>query len=445
MSAPANASRPRRGLLLALGLAAAACSAAPPAPPARQEAPPAPAAIESPAAPSSSGPAVELVESAPVETSLDHADVPNADAVWVEMIEGAKRSIDVAQFYISNTQGGRLEPVLRAIEAAADRGVRVRVLVDQSFYGKYPDSVDRLASREGIEARRLDMSARTKGVLHAKYFVVDGREAYLGSQNFDWRALAHIQEIGVRVRSAEIARALGDVFDVDWGVAGGADPAARARARPAGAAAQVVPLRAVQGGAPIAMTPVASPPGWLPDEALWDLPRLRAMIDGARQSVHVQLLSYRTRARDGSPFTELDEAMRRAGARGVDVRLLVSHWSTKAGTIEALQSLATAPGVAVRLITIPRWSGGFIPFARVSHAKYMVVDGASAWVGTSNWEGDYFTRSRNVGLVLEGAPVAARLDRIFEDGWSGPYAAAVDPAGHYAPPSVDREAPPGDR
>src|SRR5690606_24021003 len=76
VSAPANASRPRRGLLLALGLAAAACSAAPPAPPARQEAPPAPAAIESPAAPSSSGPAVELVESAPVETSLDHADVP---------------------------------------------------------------------------------------------------------------------------------------------------------------------------------------------------------------------------------------------------------------------------------------------------------------------------------------------------------------------------------
>ena len=30
-------------------------------------------------------------------------------------------------------------------------------------------------------------------------------------------------------------------------------------------------------------------------------------------------------------------------------------------------------------------------YAPQMHSKYMVVDGKSAWIGTSNWEGDYFT------------------------------------------------------
>ena len=64
------------------------------------------------------------------------------------------------------------------------------------------------------------------------------------------------------------------------------------------------------------------------------------------------------------------------------------------GVVEAVQKLVQVPGVKVRFIDVPPWSGGFVPFARVAHAKYMVVDGARAWVGTSNWEGDYFTQSR---------------------------------------------------
>jgi hypothetical protein len=121
----------------------------------------------------------------------------------------------------------------------------------------------------------------------------------------------------------------------------------------------------------------------------------------------------------------------------VRVRLLVSSWAKP----KSLAEIAAVPNVEVRVITIPPWSGGEIPFARVAHAKYAVFDrGALAWVGTSNWEGDYFTRSRNVGLVVEGAPFAGRLDRIFGDGWGSPYAAPVDPKAAYPAPSIDRDA-----
>jgi phosphatidylserine/phosphatidylglycerophosphate/cardiolipin synthase-like enzyme len=184
---------------------------------------------------------------------------------------------------------------------------------------------------------------------------------------------------------------------------------------------------------------VASPKGWLPDESLWDLPRLGALLDEARRTLDVQLLSYRPAMRDGAPFPDLDERLRRAAGRGVRVRMLLADWSKRPRAIEPIQRLAEVPGIEVKLVTIPRWSGGFIPFARVIHAKYLVVDGRAAWIGTSNWEGDYFTQSRNVGVIARTEPIARRLAQVFQEIWDGPYASAVDPRAVYTPPSIDRE------
>jgi phosphatidylserine/phosphatidylglycerophosphate/cardiolipin synthase-like enzyme len=374
---------------------------------------------------------VDLVESAPIETNLDHPDIPDAFEVWPAMIQGATRTLDVAEFYMSNAPNSLLEPVLAAVEAAAHRGVAVRLLIDASFARRYPETLDRLAAVSGILVRRYDVGKAMGGVMHAKYFVVDGREVYLGSQNFDWRALTHIHEIGVRLRDGDAAAAYARVFALDWELAGGA--------RPPPSSGDVGPLSfpEIAAGEAAVVTPVMSPKGFLPDPRTWDLPRLVALLDGAKRRVHVQLLTYKTTARDGSRFADLDDALRRAAARGVEVKLCVSDWSKRKGTVGDVQRLARVPGVAVRFLDLPAWSGGFIPFARVAHAKYMVVDGARAWVGTSNWEEDYFTRSRNVGLIIEGGAMAAQLERVFQSAFAGPYAEPVDPDRVYEAPRIE--------
>ena len=374
-------------------------------------------------------PDLTLVESVPVETTLDHADIPDAKDVWPEMVNGATRTLDISEFYVSNEPGSRLEPVIQAIEAAADRGVKVRLLAEEKFYKTYPETLERLAKRPGIEMRRLDTGKSMGGVQHAKYFVVDGREAYLGSQNMDWRSLEHIQELGLRIRVPEVVRALADVFELDWGLAAGGKA-------PATVTAVSGPFPAHTSGGPVRVTPALSPQGWLPDPGSWDLPKLVKLIDGAKHSVRVQLLTYRARGRDGSTFPELEEALKRASARGVKVELLVADWGKRKGTIEGLQALHAPPGLTVKLVTIPQWSGGFVPFARVVHAKYMVVDGEQAWVGTSNWERDYFTQSRNVGVIVEGAAFAGQLERFFADTWTSTYAVEVDPQATYTAPNV---------
>ena len=369
---------------------------------------------------------LELVESVPLETSLDNADIPDAPNVWREMLEGARRSIDFASFYASEKEDGEsaLTPIIQSLVKASQRGVAVRFLVDAKFASKYPVTLA-LFERVGVKVHRIDESVRAGGVMHAKYFVVDGDDGFVGSQNFDWRSLAHISELGVRVKSPIAGGALEDLFETDWRLAEGAPSNTRIRAR---STANAIPVRTGER-----LTIVASPKDWLPDESEWELPRLVAMLDGAKTHVDLQVLTYKTKERSGATFTILDDAVRRAAARGVKVRLLISHWGANDRSLIGLAKV-----VEIRVLTIPPWSGGKIEFARVAHAKYLVVDDA-AWVGSSNWEGDYFTKTRNVGVVIEGGPTPTRLASLFARNWASPY---VTEYASGAPPSGSDPAPP---
>ena len=386
-----------------LVLAIAACGAAP-----------------VPAARPDAAPAVELVETIPVETSLDHPDLRDAAEVWLDMIAGAHRSIDLAQFYASNFQPSRLETVVQALEAAIARGVRVRFLAEQGFVKTYPDTLARLA-RGGASVRHLDLKAvpGAGGILHAKYFVVDDRDAFLGSQNFDWRALEHNYELGARIREPALVAGIAAIFAADWARAGG-EP--------------VPELRVPPPRGPITL--VASPPELLPAGVGWDLPRIVQLLDGATATITVEALGYRADL-DGAAWDELEAPLLRAAQRGVRVELLLADWSKRPRTIAGLQKLARVPNIAVRLTTIPMASTGFIPFARVTHAKALVVDGKHGWLGTSNWEKEYFYKSRNLGLLIDDPTLVAQLARFFATLWDSPYAVAVDPGATYTPPRIE--------
>ncbi len=373
--------------------------------------------------------AIELVESFPEGAFADDPELPNTGDVWLEMISGARRTVALGQFYVSNAPaGGRLEPVLSALGAAVARGVEVRFLVDATFAAKYPADLERL-ERMGIELRRLDAKTTMGGVHHAKYLIVDGSDAYLGSANFDWRSLEHIHELGLRLRSAELGGQLASVFERDWVAAAGE----RTVIEPLGApwSRRFVPV--VLDEARVEL--VASPKGHLPDEGAWDLERLVLAIDAAKRELLLQLLSYDARFYDGAAFTRLDDALVRAHSRGVRVRVLLSSWQTAKSKIHAAQSLARR-GLDVRIVTVPDAAAGFIPFARVVHAKYLVIDRAIAWVGTSNFSGDYFTKSRNVGAIVTSSRIAAKLGATFDALAKGPLATPVDPAASYPAPRI---------
>jgi putative cardiolipin synthase len=111
----------------------------------------------------------------------------------------------------------------------SERGVRVRILTNSlsstnvgivhSGYAKYRKDLLRagvelyeLNKKIGEEDRK-EHKGKHKTVLHAKSFVFDRKQVFIGSLNLDPRALYHNTEIGVVLTSAEIANDMGDWFD----------------------------------------------------------------------------------------------------------------------------------------------------------------------------------------------------------------------------------------
>ncbi len=389
---------------------------------------------------------ITFVESVPVETTLDLPELEEAAIVWPRVIAAAQRSIRVASFYYSRIGDGkdasapagtpdRLLPTIDALTDAAARGIDVKILADRKFLANYPEVPRLFDEMTGAESRILDAGKVWGGVLHAKYMLLDDDTFFVGSQNWDWRALDQINELGVLVTQPELAEKLGRLYELDWQLADNPVPATEPASEPdpdlfklAGA-----PVRTTAGNVVKGIL-AASPYQGLVDGVPWDLPLLVDLIDSARDSVHLQLLSYGVTDREGRLFDDLDRALRRATVRKVEVRIILSNWSKSSYKVPWIKSLAVLPHLEVRFTNIPDYSKGFVPFGRVEHAKYLTVDGKGLWIGTSNWSRDYFYSSRNISLFLLGAGAPAEPDRFFNLSWHSQYAEVVVPEGQYSPP-----------
>ena len=116
------------------------------------------------------------------------------------------------------------------------RGVRVRILTNSlasndvsvvhAGYAGYRKpllrggvelyEMNKKLTREQREEKK-GTGGSSKASLHAKSFVYDRRQVFIGSMNLDPRAVIHNTEIGVVLTSPEIAQGMGDWFDENIG------------------------------------------------------------------------------------------------------------------------------------------------------------------------------------------------------------------------------------
>ncbi|WP_262387403.1 phospholipase D-like domain-containing protein [Pseudomonas chlororaphis] len=373
-------------------------------------------------------PGFELVHTVPVDTALGTADLRQPGPVWIELFDRAKSQIDIGQFYAADHPGSVLGKVIEHLEAAGKRGVKIRFLLEEKGLKlSEPATLERLRAIPNLTFRVLPYARVSGGIIHAKYMVVDGKQAFVGSQNFDWRSLEHIHETGLRISDEATVAQVQAIFEQDW------------QAQAALAANQPVPLPAAgqqparSGNYLVASPQRYNPPG-VGDSQL-ELPRLLAE---AKHEVRVQLLDYAPLSygpeRTRPYYAVIDNAVRAAAARGVSIKLLVSNWNTDKLELPYLKSLAVLPNVQVRIVTLPQASQGFIPYARVIHSKTMDIDGQVAWVGTSNWLGGYLDNSRNLEVVMHDSAMAKRIGELHAQLWDGPYAKPLELMGEYPEP-----------
>ncbi|WP_297884938.1 phospholipase D-like domain-containing protein [uncultured Halorubrum sp.] len=334
--------------------------------------------------------------------------LPDSPGLPVEPLRDADDRLFVAGYTLTS------ERVADALVAAADRGVRVRVLLEGSPVGGFSARSARLLDRltaAGVAVRILDGEVERFRFHHPKYAVADDRAVVLtenwkpsgtgGRSNRGWGVVA---EPSARAGATDgtVADDLAALFAADFaardarswrafradtefhegGRANGSYPA-RFDAPPEPTAADVTVLTA---------------PGNAAD-------RIVARIDAADERVLA------VAPRVGGPDDRIVRALRRAAQRGVDVHLLLSDaWYDREANRNLSERLSDEP-IAVDLAE-PR--GRF----ETVHAKGLVVDDAAV-VGSLNWNPSAETRNREVLLAVEDESVAEFYARAYAADWRG--------------------------
>lgn len=375
-------------------------------------------------------------------------------------IDSASSTIDLQTFlWLDDPVGDLLHDQLLA---AADRGVKIRILIDDSFLAGQDQAILRFTAHPNVSYRiynpyqRRSSNAAARALLnlgefsrldhrmHNKIMVADGQVAIVGGRNLADQYFGHDLEANFRdmelLIGGPVISALEKSFDSYWNddwsfpieevahlrareverteiAKNAADLSRKYPSEPVGEQARL--WNELVGNSYRARVRVVAdaPPSTRPesendrpDQVARDLKRL---IQGARSDVLI-VSAYLI------PTPAVAEVLREAEERGVQVRLLTNSinsnnhlpaYAVYRNHLEELLALG-ADVYEMRVdaqsrdkYMVPPTNGKDLGL----HAKYMIVDGAQVFVGSANFDPRSLRINTEVGLILDNRKLAQRL------------------------------------
>ena len=378
-------------------------------------------------------------------------------------IDTATSSIDLQTFLWLPDTAGRA--ILARLLAAADRGVRVRILLDDSFtvgegdairavqqhpniylriYNPFKQRPDNLALRQVANVTDF---ARIDHRMHNKVMITDGRTAIVGGRNladeyFGLHATANFRDLEL-LTFGPVVGDLSGLFDRYWRSPWSV-PAQEVLGAPA-AGKGLVPLQAALARQAQALVPaesdaeraaawkalagtaIAGQASIVADEPAQANPAretpdqlanaLIAQIDQARTEL-VLISAYLV------PTPELADAIRRAEARGVHVRILTNslrsnnHTAAHSAYRGFVRSLL-GHGVELHemralakdrsLYMVPPIDAKHLGL----HAKAILLDDDLSFVGSANLDPRSLKINTEMGLLVRSKQLARQLRDAF--------------------------------
>lgn len=393
----------------------------------------------------------------------------------------AERSLDLQYYIWHGDISGQL--LLGEVLAAADRGVRVRLLLDDNGTAGLDRQLAALAQHSGIEIRLFNPFTirhpkaigylmdfrRLNRRMHNKAFIADGSLAVIGGRNvgdeyFGASADSLFEDLDLLGAGPVVASLAAD-FDRYWeavssypldAIVRAAAPLALDGIRAELQAAARAPLAAAYAEAIRANVVNALSRGealpfeWTQVSMLSDDP-----AKGAGEVADHSLLANRLAARVGTPETRLSlvsayfvpgdegcaalEALARAGIavevmtnalEATDVAAVHAGYARhRVALLQAgvrLWELKAAPGGRTRLrlgIGSGPSAGGSRPVVVASgsslHAKTFAVDGQRLFVGSFNFDPRSVALNTEIGFLVESAAMAGDLHAALDGGIAG--------------------------
>ena len=304
-------------------------------------------------------------------------------------IDAAQDHVHVLVYIFADDATG--QRLIDALGRAAARGLSCRVLIDALGSRLWADDVTEALRAVGVQAHQALpvrpfrwRPARADLRNHRKLTVIDGRIAYVGSQNWvnaDFRPGVLNEELMVRVEGP-VAASIQAVFLSDWYL----------EREEFLTGTSLFPPPVPIGDVPLQLLPSG------PDYPVAGAERLTvALIYAARQRVVITTPYF-------IPDEGLIEAMQTAVLRGVEVLLVVSLVQD-----QRLVGLAQRSFYAELLRSGVRI---FLYRGRLLHAKHLTVDDDIASIGSSNVDIRSFTLNAEANLIVYDPAVVATLCKI---------------------------------
>lgn len=359
----------------------------------------------------------------PMVTGINHGILADYDAGidrMTRLVEEAEESVHV-EIYIM-ARDDTTEGFFAALEAAVQRGVKVRLLLDHMGSRKYAGFDEFLAwmTKAGIDWHLMLPFKPFKGKLgrpdlrnHRKLLVVDGKVGVMGSQNLigstygsekNRKLGRHWNDISIELSGAVVS-ALESAFAVDWFSECGERLPIHAYLVSAGdldhddaLLPAVHPPSPPVGGDVNAVQLIPSGPGFRTE------PNLRVFTS----------LMYMARERLAivSPYFVPDESLMAAiitaAHRGVRVELYVSEVADQFMVDRAQASYYQA--LLDAGVIIYRY-----PAPAVLHTKCFVVDDTCAVMGSSNMDMRSFGLNYEISLLAYGGDIVTQLREVIAE------------------------------
>ncbi|MDJ0995523.1 MAG: phospholipase D family protein [Dinoroseobacter sp.] len=375
-------------------------------------------------------------------------------------IDSASSTIDLQTFLWLDDPVGHL--LHDRILAAADRGVKIRILIDDSFLAGQDQANLRFAAHPNVSYRiynpyqrrssgtaarallNLGEFSRLDHRMHNKIMVADGQVAIVGGRNLADQYFGHDLEANFRDMEllvggpviSDLEKSFDSYWNDDWSFPIEEVAHLRARevertaiAKSAAVLSRKYPSEPVGEQARlwselvdtsyrarvrvIADAPPSSRPESNSDRPDLVARNLKQLIQGARSDVLI-VSAYLI------PTPAVTEVLRQAEQRGVEVRLLTNSinsnnhlpaYAVYRNHLEELLALG-AEVYEMRVdaqsrdkYLVPPTDGKDLGL----HAKYMIVDGVRVFVGSANFDPRSLRINTEVGLVLENRELAQRL------------------------------------
>lgn len=383
------------------------------------------------------------------------------------LVDRAQRSLDLQYYIVRDEESSRV--LLRRVFAAAERGVRVRVLVDDlntsgeedlllclerhanievRLYNPFP--MGRFSTISRVVASATD-AARISARMHNKMLVADNALAVTGGRNlgdayFVQSKESNFLDLDLLV-AGPVVRKLSASFDSFWN---------NDLAYPIGSLVKREPKcsgpEPVHAGEAAAAAPVAAAPApvgtltqellrnelklvWAPATLLADKPS-KITSEGqpsdaetVSDDIEELLRSARREVIIVSPyFVPGEQGMalaRELKRRGVKLRVLTNSLAaTDAPAVhigyaryrpELLKLGVELFELRPQLGTLRSKVGSFGSSQASLHAKALVIDRSVVLVGSMNMDPRSANLNSEIGLVLRSAPLAEQLVKLYDD------------------------------